>query len=255
MSLPLPYLQQGSTLSIRSHVPNTQLEIQSQWRDDGHLDATGGLKVDITKHDQDKMTSIGREATHVSMVFQGDIEGGTDKDSPSSLATPTATLTVPEKLNLDCELEEGGSITIKNKLEGDVRLITTDGSITVKKIRGHILSLKASGGAIHIRELAESQTLTLQSNERIRAKRIHASDMDITVTVDENESNAEDSECEASPLAGDDDDDAGAMVDVSSLYIVGDANVQVTTAQQPMLSKKQSRRQAVRIKSHHGHIH
>jgi hypothetical protein len=187
------------------------------------------------------MTSIGREATHVSVVF----EPGKEEENDTQTFAPSATLTVPEKLNLDCELEHGGSITIHSKLEGDVRLFTTGGSLTVKKVRGHILHLEATGD-IHVKELAESQSLKLQTKHgRIRAKRIHASDVDIFVSKEND--NADDRHNE--PL---DDDDAGAMVDISSLYIIGDANVQVTQRNQSLPSEQ---RQAVRIKSHHGHVH
>ena len=65
----LPYLKQGSTLSIRSQL-QTDLRIRSHWRDDGQLSFTqhsrvvdDGTNMNSSSHimlsrNEDKMTSV-----------------------------------------------------------------------------------------------------------------------------------------------------------------------------------------------------
>ena len=76
----LPYLKQGSTLSIRSQL-KADLRIQSHWRDDGQLSFSqhsrildDGENIDhdrnsstriLLSRKEDKMTSLGREDPHV----------------------------------------------------------------------------------------------------------------------------------------------------------------------------------------------
>ncbi len=298
----LPYLKQGSTLSIRSQL-KTDLRIRSHWRDDGHLSFTQNRRVlddvdnDLTGHvllsqNEDRMTSMGREEAHVS-VHLLDKEGferlqnnglGNNDDllSPPPL-TPTTdddeeegnllTLDIPDKINIDCDLSEGGSVFVESKIEGDVQIKTVQGNISVQKLRGHNIDLEIalsnegqSGDSeesdkpsfIFVKDVLESEALRLavprQSVDRIRAKRIHAKTMEVLVGGDESdESTASISSAdEMEPLF--DDDDAGAICDISSLYIIGDASVDV---KQPGANEDGSKiqRQAVRIKSHHGHVH
>eukprot|EP00536_Pseudo-nitzschia_multiseries_P006651 jgi/Psemu1/193674/e_gw1.145.21.1 len=308
---PLPYLKQGSTLSIRSQL-QTDLRIRSHWRDDGQLSFLQQIHLPQGRNDldddcirsgqillsrnEDKMTSLGREDPHFSIdvldrfgvEHQASNEGNNSNPATTLLPLPSPTtvesgeeeecnlltIDVPDKINLDCDLSEGGSIFVENKIEGDVRLKTAQGNISVKKLRGHHIELEstssqsqcrkgASGDStatpsfIFVSEGLESQSLRLVVNrpsvDRIRAKRIHAKKMEILVGVEESAESAASSLTteEVSIL---DDDDSGAICDISSLYIIGDATVDV---QQPAAIDDQDhrQRQAVRIKSHHGHIH
>jgi len=316
LTQPLPYLKQGSTLSIRSQL-QTDLRIRSHWRDDGQLsflqqvrlpkqdcgeiysdhDHNKSAHILLSKND-DQMTSLGREAPHVSInvideygVEQlGSNEANDSKHATTflSLGDPMTveaedeeevnvlTLDVPDKINIDCDLTEGGSIFVDNKIEGDVRLKTAQGNISVKKLRGHHIELETASSQfrgrkgrdddtavipsfIFVSEVLESQSLRLvvhrQSVDRIRAKRIHAKTMEIIAGVDQDDERA------ASNLiihkeSSFDEDDSGAICDISSLYIIGDATVDVQqSAAIDSQHQHHRQRQAVRIKSHHGHVH
>ena len=167
----LPYLKQGSTLSIRSQL-QTDLRIRSHWRDDGQLSFTQSKRVlddvqnELTGHvllskNEDRMTSLGREDPHVSVhlldtegVERLQNDGLSDSDdllSPPPLTPATdgdedegnlLTLDVPDKINIDCDLSEGGSVLIESKIEGDVKLKTVQGNISVQKLRGHNIDLE-----------------------------------------------------------------------------------------------------------------
>ena len=113
-------------------------------------------------------------------------------------------------------------------------------------------------------ELLECQSLRLAvpdpSSDRIRAKRIHTNKMEIRVGEDA------DGRASSSPVTATDEkdnkyqnrslldeDDSGSICDISSLYITGDASVDI---RQPLTAfdRGHRQRQAVRIKSHHGHV-
>jgi hypothetical protein len=77
VSHPLPMLKQGSTLQIRSSIQQTNVSIRSQWRDDGQLSMVqklghvGNVEADvIISKKKDKMTSMGREESHVLIQVQ-----------------------------------------------------------------------------------------------------------------------------------------------------------------------------------------
>ena len=250
----------------------------------------------MLSRNEDKMTSLGREDPHVSIHVldkdrvenlapnKNNIKDSSPAASLLSLPPPTLsssevekegnilTLDVPDKVNIDCDLAEGGSIFVESKIEGDVRLKTAQGNISVQKLRGHSIDLEIASSEeekvgddeesrkasfIFVSDVLESQSLRLAiprpSIDRIRARRIHAKTMEIRVgddDIDQSMAFTPSAHHEESLL---DSDDSGAICDISSLYIIGDANVVV---QQPTsLDKKYGRqRQAVRIKSHHGHV-
>jgi hypothetical protein len=309
----LPYLKQGSTLSIRSQL-QTDLRIRSHWRDDGELsfsqhsrvidDGANNINHDrnssahiMISRNEDKMTSLGREDPHVSIHVlnkDGVEQLATNEDSnsktrdrttllslpPLTLSTEEGeeegnilTLDVPDKINIDCDLTEGGSIFVENKIEGDVRLKTVQGNISVQKLRGHNIDLEIASSEkekrgdgkaidkpsfIFVSDVLESQSLRLvvprPSVDRIRAKRIHAKTMEIKIGGDENDENAASTSSMHEKQSLFDDDDSGAICDISSLYIIGDATVDVQQSTSIANQHKQQR-QAVRIKSHHGHVH
>ncbi len=240
------------------------------------------------------MTSLGREDPHVEIhlldkdgVEQLDSTNGDGKTLLSPLPLTDSegedsnddeegnllTLDVPDKINIDCDLTEGGSIFVDSKIEGDVQLKTRHGNISVQKLRGHNIDLEIAlpdderkgddegsikPSYIFVKDVLESQSLRLSvprpSADRIRAKRIHAKTMEIVIGTDEsNEAvvSGLDMNNEKSLF---DDDDAGAICDISSLYIIGDASVDIQQSK-PSADKHQRQRQAVRIKSHHGHVH
>jgi len=73
--IPLTKLKQGGTLSIQSELPMTRVNIVPEWRDDGHLTLTQWMNVSDTEadvsvtHEVDKMTSLGRTESHLSVCI------------------------------------------------------------------------------------------------------------------------------------------------------------------------------------------
>lgn len=161
---------------------------------------------------------------------------------------------VPEKVNLECELLNGGSVQIHNKIEGDVRIITTDGDVVVQKVRGHVIDIQACGlgNSIAATDLLEAETLSvnLPNPGRLRAMKIHANYFEVQI----GEERGQESEHTQKELFGDHDDhgalydidDTGAVCDISSLYVTGEASININSSHE--------KRQAVRIKSNHGHV-
>ncbi|KAG7351265.1 hypothetical protein IV203_010625 [Nitzschia inconspicua] len=296
-SYPLSYLQQGSTLSIRSMAPHTNLLIRPQWRNDGCLSFDQRYHNKEMRNDdnilpwnlyvskeQDKITSMGRPEAQISILLSLENDVNMTQEDHAEVTqsipieeekikeddvhasgqqnhdldgNPNLTIDVPEKLNLECELPHGGSIRIQDKIEGDVRLWTSSGSVHVKKLRGHAIDIVAS--RIFASHLLESQSLQLAvpDDGRIRVKRIHASDMEIHVGTDkvQQQHNDDNDATESYNVLLYDDDDAGASCDISALYITGDAKVNVRQNANSLKLPARPQRQAVRIKSHHGHIY
>jgi len=173
---------------------------------------------------------------------------------------------VPEKVNLVCDIQNGGSISVLDKIEGDVRL-RVDGDICVKKLRGNTIELKnhhgAVAGNIYVSSLLEAQKVALETNGRVRAKQIHGSTIDIVVhhtgasaaaaAADDDDDNVNKNDGGSLPARTKppimDEDDEGSLVDVSSMFVSGNgvASVQVRGGE-PLP------RRAVRIKSHHGFL-
>lgn len=157
-------------------------------------------------------------------------------------------LEVPEKVNIDCDLEDGGSISIEGKIEGDIRLRTKNGNIFLKKARGHIIDIEAqgSGNMIFASDLveAESLRLALPHSGRFRAKRVHVGTCNVVIgSANRIETDVPEVGENRSRL---DNDDEGAICDLSSLYTTGEATIEVRSSD--------ASSQAVRIKSSHGHV-
>jgi hypothetical protein len=164
---------------------------------------------------------------------------------------------VPEKVNLVCDLPHGGSCTVTGKVEGNVKLSTSEGDIRVTKLRGHTIDLQANstGSAIYASTLLEAQRLTVRTKGRFRAKQVHGHV--ISVDVEHIESQRGD---DAATTSGDDDgkgkmtpeedeDDEGSLVDVSSLFVSGHGGATIKVEGNAPLSRR-----AVRIKSSHGPV-
>lgn len=139
------------------------------------------------------------------------------------------------------------SISIHNKIEGDIRLFTKNGDVRVKKLRGHVIDIQAQGvgNTIYASDLLEAQSLNidLPNPGRLRSKRIHANTCDIKIGIG---GSSEQSDTAVNELI--DADDSGSICDISSLYLTGEATICV---QSP---KNERPRQSVRVKSNHGHV-
>lgn len=242
----LSALKQNSTLSIHSRVRQTNLRIIPHWEDHGSISVENNeiVKLKISQEDEEKMTSLGRLEPHIRV----EIEPNDNKSeaNPSTSISPLIEVQVPEKVNLLCHLEEGGDIHVKNKIEGDADLTTTRGNILVKKLRSYNMSLKAAGN-IFASDLLEARNVNLRATHRVRVKRIHGREVDIEIGNQLFEENSE----ELLDGAGKtyDDDDDGAMIDISSLYVTGNgfANLNADSPSSPDVK-------AIRCKSNHGHV-
>lgn len=224
----LTALKQGGTLSIRSRVPQTSIKIIPSWREDGALTVdSSDVQLGIQQKD-DKMTSLGRSEAHIMV----DVDPGEDDSGSVSIEAH-----VPEKVNLSCHLEEGGTVEIEKKIEGDVDVTTSNGDILLNKVRGYQISLQATEGTIYSSDLLEAQHLNIRTSPgRLRAKRIHGTDVNVEVHQTS----------EGSELM--DEDDEGAAIDISSLYISGSGDASLVATTQDSSNK------AIRCKSHHGHV-
>ena len=394
-SVPLSRLKQGSTLSIRSNVPFTNVVVRSAWRDDGHVELKqvfrhrGASPTSDTNHTTarseashhlaesmemsvtelaKKSTSLGRVEPHISValekqsplspssssqsdsstsMLQGfdDINRMDNKDKPpipyvgtvsvkkdidrvilddgtihpvsdpeikaqmtkdsdsssdnsfrrtdysdgiahlqsisssehsvasSSSASSSLeetdgndglgtflSLEVPEKLNLDCHLNQGGSIRICDKLEGDATLSTLHGDIHVKKLRGHEIHLKTQQGTVFASDLVEAQTVSIEASKRVRAMQLHGSSVDIKVLNATNNNAGEPNTIDGPTtrtqggdgdgyMSGIDTDDEGSLIDVSALYVSGNGGAALLVDNAPNLQRR-----AVRVKTIHGPV-
>lgn len=308
-SVPLAGLQQGSSLSIRSNLPGpTHIFLKSEWRDNGHVElkqvfsknsSVAEANMRITQ-EGDQMTSLGRMASHVSLLLEAQLPTGeTTHDATKALDQHTVpepklkppeevildngtilpdgeefspppegtrrveyhdgiahvtsddpqeeepgtflSLQMPEKVNLICELNNGGSITIAGKVEGDIRLYTADGDMSVTKLRGHTVELESRGpnNLIFVKELLEAKDVSVQTRGRLRAKQIHGTTVDVQI-------NPNHETAKHAIHSTMDEDDEGSLVDIGSMYIGsnGGATIKVGPCQPS--------RRAVRVKSNHG---
>jgi hypothetical protein len=165
----------------------------------------------------------------------------TSDDPPEEEPGTFLSLQMPEKVNLICELNNGGSITIVGKVEGDIRLYTADGDMSVTKLRGHNVDMESRGpnNLIFVKELLEAKDVTVKTQGRLRAKQIHGTTVDVQI-------NPNDKTAKQAIHATLDTDDEGSLVDIGSMYIGsnGGATIKVGPCQPS--------RRAVRVKSSHG---
>lgn len=278
-SVIVPTLGQNSTLVLRSQSANlSQVLIKPQWRDDTLLelirDADNGViyafatatadisneserihqrtfgGMQLTFHKDGTKTSLGRVGSYaeVDLLQQNDSED-TITGSWKLVAT------VPEKCNITCQVE--GDINVDGKLEGDAHLSTSNiANITAGKLRGHNVTLNNTAlitaaaqadinkGAIYIKNAIEARTVHINASQRVRARMINGSDIQIQASP----SNT----IRSNKL---DEDDEGAVIDIGSLYIShggGDSEAQLNVDANNLSDASSGG--IVRVKSNHGHV-
>ena len=240
--------------------------------------------IDVQR-EEDRMTAIGRKASFLSVSIFGQddpialsdftsITNAEDDDDGSdngSLASSTVNLhvEVPEKLNLFCDLLQGGSIAVEKKIEGDVSLFTSRGNIVVSKLRGHNIRIESTdmSGTVYAKGLLEAQDLSIVTPGRVRAKQIHGNAINVQVHRTMKPSTLVSGD-DMEPLQTDVDDD-GAAVDISSLYISGMEGHAGLSVFQPAISMDShevqndvdtvmndpnQHKKSIRVKSSHGHV-
>ncbi|OWZ04570.1 hypothetical protein PHMEG_00023510 [Phytophthora megakarya] len=90
-----------------------------------------------------------------------------------SVQDTTLQLLLPHTVDLDVAVANG-SVTLKDKVEGDVKVVLGRGNIDVNKVRGSSVSLKTNDGSIHVAALVEGETVALEASD-VRCKRLMAS--------------------------------------------------------------------------------
>lgn len=217
-------------------LPKSTLEPQAE-RLAHPLTSNGNIMVTA---DGSVLSDSGEYAARVLREFTHN-EGNTFVTGEQIVRESSLELTawVPEKVNLTCNLSEGGTVSIDKKIEGDIHLFTKDGDVTVNKLRGHYVSIiTETNGVIYVSDLIEAQNVVINTPGRLRAKRIHGTNIDVQIK-----------KTDQSELPTMDIDDEGACIDISSLYVsgAGGANLSV-------LSLKALDGRAIRVKSSHGHV-
>ncbi|GMF10037.1 unnamed protein product [Phytophthora lilii] len=82
-------------------------------------------------------------------------------------------LLLPHTADVDVKLAHGG-VTLRGKMEGDVKVVLGRGHIALDKARGKSVSLKTNGGGIDVAALVEGETVRLEASDGIRCKRLMA---------------------------------------------------------------------------------
>ncbi|KAK1936936.1 hypothetical protein P3T76_009714 [Phytophthora citrophthora] len=82
-------------------------------------------------------------------------------------------LLLPHTVDLNVAVTNG-NVMLKDKIEGDVKVVLGRGDIEVDKIRGTNVSLKTNGGQIQVSALVEGETVRLEAQEGIKCKRLMA---------------------------------------------------------------------------------
>jgi hypothetical protein len=192
-------------------------------------------------------TSLGRVGSLVEVDLLNTQE---DAGSDANDSMWKVIATVPEKSNITCQLANG-DINVNGKLEGDTHLSTSCAKISIGKLRGHNVILdNTNNGAqqshnncsIYIKKAIEARTVQINASERVRARMINGSDVQIQVN-------------HSGQLTGFtklDDDDEGAIIDVGSLYIShggGESEARLNVKAESLSSNG-----LVRVKSTHGHV-
>lgn len=89
----------------------------------------------------------------------------------------TLQLFVPHLIDLNVSVARG-DVTLRDKIEGDVKVTVGDGAICAHKLRGTAISLKTNRGAIAIASLLEGEKVALAANT-VTCKRLMAGATDI----------------------------------------------------------------------------
>ena len=268
--LVVPSLGQNSTMILRSQSKIlSEIQIRPQWRDDtllelvnindcesytdcitveecaGDKQTFGGMQ--LTFHKDGVKTSLGR----VGSLVEVDLLDPRKTQSNASDNSPKWKLvvSVPEKSNLTCQISHG-DINVDGKLEGDSHLSTSnDSNITIGKLRGHNITLdntrpnnENSKGVIYIKKAIEARTVHINASQRVRARMINGSNVDIQVNP---------SKSLSSKL---DEDDEGAVIDIGSLYISHGSGDSEAMLNVDATNLDGSECGMVRVKSNHGHV-
>lgn len=126
----------------------------------------------------------------VTMDVSGSNEGGVDTaatavrvtrdaDAVESSSETRLQLFLPPLVSLDLALAVG-DVNLRDKLEGDVKVVLGDGDIRAHKLRGDVVSLKTNRGAIDVAALVEGESVKLAASA-VTCKRLMAASAEIKI--------------------------------------------------------------------------
>eukprot|EP00644_Phytophthora_capsici_P007725 jgi/Phyca11/126030/e_gw1.61.66.1 len=95
-------------------------------------------------------------------------------------------LLLPHTVDLNVAVTNG-SVTLKDKIEGDVKVVLGRGDIEVNKVRGTNVSLKTNGGQIRLSALVEGETVRLEAQGGVKCKRLMAGKAEVKIGKGESE--------------------------------------------------------------------
>jgi hypothetical protein len=100
------------------------------------------------------------------------------KKSGGEAADLKVQLLLPHTVDLNVAVARG-SVSLRDKLEGDVKVVVGRGDIEVHKVRGRNVSLKTNGGSIEVAALLEGETVRLEAKNGVKCKRLMAGKADV----------------------------------------------------------------------------
>ncbi|KAE9336464.1 hypothetical protein PF008_g13001 [Phytophthora fragariae] len=121
--------------------------------------------------DVQSLLSIEEEGADAVTTLRVTKKSGVDIDA-------TVQLLLPHTVDLNVAVANG-SVTLQDKVEGDVKVVVGRGDVTVNKVRGKAVSLKTNGGRIHVAALVEGATVRLEASESVSCKRLMAGNAEV----------------------------------------------------------------------------
>ena len=200
----------------------------------------------------------------VDDVSNSSIDSNCDNGKTSPSIELTAKL--PQQSNITCHIAGIGGIHIESKLEGDVILSAERGDITTHQLRGYHFDIRTKKGNILSSKNMEAQTIHLNIEDygRIKAKMLNGSNIFVNAPLrdccNDNlnthiQQGKQQNNNDDLSLSDEIEDDALALVDISSLYTTQTGDGAHIHMKPPGSDEKFTKyNRHVHVKSHHGHI-
>ncbi|KAG1687777.1 hypothetical protein DVH05_004646 [Phytophthora capsici] len=182
-SLSLSQLKhQGKVQLKAADAARTELEIVPVLSTDDFA-----LRVFTASHDAidiQKLFNIEEEAAEGSVGGVNSVN--TLRIAKNSPLDAKVQLLLPHTVDLNVAVTNG-SVTLKDKIEGDVKVVLGRGDIEVNKVRGTNVSLKTNGGQIRLSALVEGETVRLEAQGGVKCKRLMAGKAEVKIGKGESE--------------------------------------------------------------------
>ncbi|POM70821.1 Hypothetical protein PHPALM_12688 [Phytophthora palmivora] len=192
LSLSLPvrrrYLSSASTVQVETSLSLSHLTHQSRVQFQAADAARTDVEIIPVLSAQDfalRVFTASDNAVDVQTMFsiEGEATEGVESVKALRIAKKSATdatvqLLLPHTVDLNVAVANG-SVKLKDKVEGDVKVVVGRGDVDVNKVRGKTVSLKTNGGKIHVSALVEGEMVRLEANEGVKCKRLMASKAEV----------------------------------------------------------------------------